>query len=226
MRNKLIYQVNDVHVVLKKKLPPILIVKAAGSVPTAGWKSPELSPYVYINPPADGIQAYAFIAIAPSGIVPQVITPIEAEHQFPNPPAWVRGVRVHASFNAREALIGETAGSFLLEEPAGFAENAKAVDLKVQVAKNSLAIDWAITLEGRRFGPGHFNYDGKTWSLDLPQFPVQGTLDAILEGRGIDNGVQRGRVAARIQAGGKLLTPELQLETIKMYGVDRKSYVV
>jgi hypothetical protein len=74
-------------------------------VPTSGWTCPELAPFVYVTPPADGILDLDFVATAPTGITLQVFTRITVASSFPVP-NWVRGVRVHSSTNAREALLG------------------------------------------------------------------------------------------------------------------------
>jgi|GEM_PF-5092174 len=118
---------------------------------------------------------------------------------------------------ALAAIDGVSSGS-----PVG----AVAHDLGITVAKSPLAADWRITIEGHSYLPGQFKYNGTVWALALPQFPVGGTLDIILEGRGVDNGTQRGRVVARIACDGTTLTPDLDVLTIKGYGVDQRSYVV
>jgi hypothetical protein len=82
-----------------------LIILAIGTAPTPGWTKPELSPWVYITPPQDGIYDFSFIATPPSGIVTQVIVPIVGVGVFPNLPSWVKGVRIHASTNSKEARI-------------------------------------------------------------------------------------------------------------------------
>jgi hypothetical protein len=99
-------------------------------------------------------------------------------------------------------------------------------DLAVSVAKSPLAFNWRINIEGQTYHPADFSFDGKLWTRNFPQFPVTGTLDVVLEGQGIDNGVQRGRVAARVNCDGTDLSPDLDAVTIKGYGIDRRSYVV
>ncbi|NYA16351.1 hypothetical protein, partial [Serratia fonticola] len=43
----------------------ILNVTATGMVNSSGWNDPALSAHQYVTPPADGIQAYDFIAASP-----------------------------------------------------------------------------------------------------------------------------------------------------------------
>lgn len=78
--------------------PPNLIVKAVGEVPTAGYTEPTLTRVVYVMPPADGIQDYHFTAVKPGGIVPQVVTKINATDTwkaYTEAAPWIKGVRIH-----------------------------------------------------------------------------------------------------------------------------------
>ena len=84
------------------EMPPAISVSAEGQVPTSGWSHPDLSPWVYIVPPKDGILDLDFIASPPTGLALQVFTKIGVTKAFPVPP-WVVGVRVHSSTNSVEA---------------------------------------------------------------------------------------------------------------------------
>ncbi|MDB6000965.1 MAG: hypothetical protein JWP52_2664 [Rhizobacter sp.] len=86
---------------------PLLIIQAKGTVPTSGWHNAVLTPYVYLNPPADGIWDFDLSAFAPNGLVLKVTTPLETQAAALPLPAWCKGVRVHASTNSVEAEIGE-----------------------------------------------------------------------------------------------------------------------
>jgi len=106
-----IYRVDAVQLTVLESYPPKIRIKAYGLVPTGGWSAPELIPYVYIIPPVDGIQDFDFAAQPPPDAAIQVLRPIEASHVIENTaPSWLRGVRVHASSNNKEALLGEDAG--------------------------------------------------------------------------------------------------------------------
>jgi tetratricopeptide (TPR) repeat protein len=125
MSKSLVSRVDNVAILLTMRQPPHLIVTARGTVPTEGWRNAELLPYVYIEPPADGIQDFCFVAEPPTEFVAQVLTPIEATYTIDplsargvgislqgvgTSPLWVRGVRVHASSNAKEAFVDEVPG--------------------------------------------------------------------------------------------------------------------
>jgi hypothetical protein len=102
-----IYSVEKVHVealIGIPENPPIIAVSAEGWVPTSGWSHPDLTPWVYIVPPKDGILDLDFVATPPTGIVLQVLTKIGVARAFPVP-AWVLGVRVHSSTNQIAAPI-------------------------------------------------------------------------------------------------------------------------
>ena len=100
-----IVQVDSVSVTYIKKNPPQLKIEAHGKASSMGWTKPTLSPHVYIQPPPDGIYDYDFVAIPPTGIVPQVLTPISAELVLTEIPKGMKGVRVHAKTNSKEAKL-------------------------------------------------------------------------------------------------------------------------
>ena len=102
-----IYSVENVRVeglIVIPENPPAIAVFADGWVPTTGWSHPDLTPWVYIVPPKDGILDLDFVATPPTGIALPVLSRIAVAKAFPVP-AWVRGVRVHSSTNKAEALI-------------------------------------------------------------------------------------------------------------------------
>jgi hypothetical protein len=108
-----VLEITSVDISLVKTKPPQIHVVAHGTVPTSGWKNPELSPWFYIRPPDDGIQDFDFAAEEPDGISLDVITCICAEFTIPADPTdfWgpgkpLVGVRIHARTNSREALFG------------------------------------------------------------------------------------------------------------------------
>ncbi|TIX62084.1 MAG: hypothetical protein E5V30_33245, partial [Mesorhizobium sp.] len=57
-----IYAVDDIDITLLKSKPPSLYVAAIGRAIASGWNKSELSEYVYLTPPADGVQEFDFIA--------------------------------------------------------------------------------------------------------------------------------------------------------------------
>jgi hypothetical protein len=98
-----IYRVEGIELSLNKKNPPELKITAHGTAATPGWQDVQLSIYQYVNPPADGIQAFEFIGRPPSGTTTQVLTPVTAkDYIVRDPPEWLRGVRVHAKTNSLE----------------------------------------------------------------------------------------------------------------------------
>lgn len=109
-QKKKIYHIDSVDSIISKKNPPTLEISSVGKTATGGWdkKSGELVPYVYVNPPADGIYDFDFVATAPepSEIVPQVLTPITANtYTWEKYPPDLKGVRVHGNSNSKEILI-------------------------------------------------------------------------------------------------------------------------
>lgn len=95
--------VESVSAVFLKSHPPTFLVNAVGTVPTGGWSDGQLAPRVYITPPADGLWDFDFVAKAPTGIATTVISSIGASFSLFDPPAWVKGARVHASLNSADS---------------------------------------------------------------------------------------------------------------------------
>ncbi len=60
-------------------------------------------PYTYVQAPPDGIYDFDFVATPPAVVMDKVITPIRLRTELPA--AGVRGIRVHAALNVREALL-------------------------------------------------------------------------------------------------------------------------
>lgn len=73
------------------------------------FRDAQLIPYVYIMPPQDGIYDYTFVARPPKWIPPLTDTPIKASYRLPpGPPAGMKGVRIHAEQNTKEAMFDKT----------------------------------------------------------------------------------------------------------------------
>lgn len=110
MAKKKILEVDEVRLNVLESSPPQLGITSIGTVPTDGWKDPELVPYVYIQPPPDGIYDFDFVAEPPEGVAPQVITPIIVRLTLDPLPDNLKGVRIHASRNATIALLDSGPG--------------------------------------------------------------------------------------------------------------------
>jgi hypothetical protein len=89
-----------VEFAIQEIAPPNLVVTATGQVPTGGWSGAKLTRKKYDTPPADGIQDYTLTAVAPTGIVTQVLTKVEARDtwsRYTVEAPWLKGVRVHGA---------------------------------------------------------------------------------------------------------------------------------
>ncbi|KPJ93033.1 MAG: hypothetical protein AMJ55_08860 [Gammaproteobacteria bacterium SG8_15] len=98
-------EITDVQLTLSKSNPPQLDIAVKGNVTSSGWTKPELTPFVYVTPPQDGIYDYDFQAVPPAGPAATVITPIEAGYSLNPLPDNLKGVRIHASQNKMEAML-------------------------------------------------------------------------------------------------------------------------
>jgi hypothetical protein len=111
MAKELIYSVTSVRLSLNKKLPPDLIIEADGETRSNGWTNAELQPWIYLQPPPDGIWAFDFVAEPPSGPSNPVITPIQASpYVWEDLPSEVRGIRVHSETNSVTEHLKAKAG--------------------------------------------------------------------------------------------------------------------
>jgi hypothetical protein len=90
---------------IAKSDPSLLVVSAEGTVNSTGWSNGKLVPWVYVQPPADGILDMDFIAVQPDSIVIWVITEISSWEVGPLEP-WMKGVRIHASTNDKVVMFG------------------------------------------------------------------------------------------------------------------------
>jgi hypothetical protein len=99
---ELVYQVDSVRLAILKSNPPQLQIDAEGLTRTGGWTNPELVEIVYVQPPADGIYDYDFVAEPPSGPSTDALTPIAATTIRTSIPDDLKGVRVRSETNSVE----------------------------------------------------------------------------------------------------------------------------
>jgi hypothetical protein len=100
-----VLEVTEVRLAVLESFPPKLRITAMGTVRTGGWTNPRLEPFIFIQPPPDGIYDFDFVADPPVGPATQVITPIAVTHLWDNLPRGVKGVRIHATENFKMALL-------------------------------------------------------------------------------------------------------------------------
>jgi hypothetical protein len=76
----------------------LLRLEATGSVPTSGWRNPQLRPRPSLDP---AVLDFDFVADPPYGITLQVISSVSTSLQIPHPP---RGtiIRIHSKTNTAE----------------------------------------------------------------------------------------------------------------------------
>lgn len=129
-----VYSVDKVESFLQKSNPPILNIRAEGSVPTGGWTGAALEPRYYIVPPADGIWDFDFVAVppAPGTPVSQGFETKKALFAWNDPPPYLRGVRVHARTNAIKHVF--------LEDGPELTPAVEAEKSSVDVSKLNLAV--------------------------------------------------------------------------------------
>ena len=110
-----VYSVDEVHARITRTQPAHITIHAIGRAPTTGWSAGALAKYIYLVPPADGVQAFDFYGRlpGPGTIVLDVLTPISAHADLPNVDVdnyWgrgrpLKGIRVHAVANAKTVSV-------------------------------------------------------------------------------------------------------------------------
>lgn len=108
-----VLEISAIHLALLESFPAKLQITVAGTVPSPGWSNPQLVPYTYVQAPPDGIYDFDFVATPPQGIVTKVVTPIRVRTTVPA--TGVKGVRIHAALNVKEALIERGEESALIQ---------------------------------------------------------------------------------------------------------------
>lgn len=104
-----ILEVLDVELFVLENHPPKLRISASGNIPGEGWTNPRLEPFVFIQPPPDGIYDFDFVADPPhQEPATDAITPIGVVHLWDPLPPDARGVRIHVKHDSKKALLGNS----------------------------------------------------------------------------------------------------------------------
>lgn len=98
-----IFEITKVETEIQKSNPPRLVIKAEGKASSSNWTGGKLEARIYPDFPADGIQDFDFVATPPTTFSNPVLTDISAMEIWEDPPANVKGVRVHSKTNFIEA---------------------------------------------------------------------------------------------------------------------------
>lgn len=104
-----LFSVNQVDLSILKSNPPQLLIDVLGMASSSGWTNARLHQRVYVQPPADGIWEFDFVADPPMGVSLPLLTPIKPVRPFiysGNFGSW-NGVRIISATNAIEKLLGE-----------------------------------------------------------------------------------------------------------------------
>jgi len=101
-REELVYEVTSADIRIAKRLPPQAFIIAKGVVRTLGWTNGRLKPYIYVQPPPDGIYDFDFVATPPNGPAGDALAPIVSEEYVMPLPRGFRGIRIHAETNKME----------------------------------------------------------------------------------------------------------------------------
>ncbi|ODT82858.1 MAG: hypothetical protein ABS69_04870 [Nitrosomonadales bacterium SCN 54-20] len=104
-----ILEVLDVELFVLENHPPKLRISASGNIPGEGWTNPRLEPFVFIQPPPDGIYDFDFVADPPhQEPATDAITPIGVVHLWDPLPPDAKGVRIHVKHDSKKALLGNS----------------------------------------------------------------------------------------------------------------------
>jgi hypothetical protein len=83
----------------------IVLISAYGATNTTGWSHFRLQPYIYVQPPPDGIWDFVFVGDPPTGAALDVISHATATYVWTLGQSDFRGVRVHSATNAVEKVV-------------------------------------------------------------------------------------------------------------------------
>ncbi|CCE98518.1 hypothetical protein SFHH103_04027 (plasmid) [Sinorhizobium fredii HH103] len=110
-----VYAADELSLRITTTKAPWLLIAARGRVSSTGWHEAQLVAYMYLTPPADGVQEFDFIARKPDAgnVQLPVLSPISTELELPNVDVenyWgssvpLRGIRVYAVSNRKEVDV-------------------------------------------------------------------------------------------------------------------------
>jgi hypothetical protein len=104
-----ILEVLDVELFVLENHPPKLRISASGNILGKGWTNPRLEPFVFIQPPPDGIYDFDFVADPPhQEPATDAITPIGVVHLWDPLPPDAKGVRIHVKHDSKKALLNNS----------------------------------------------------------------------------------------------------------------------
>jgi hypothetical protein len=105
-----IYRVEYVNLTfLALNGPRIVLISAYGATNTSGWSQFRLQPYIYVQPPLDGIWDFVFVGEPPSGIALDVVSHASATYVWTLGKFDFKGVRVHSATNSVEKTVSDEA---------------------------------------------------------------------------------------------------------------------
>ena len=87
--------------------PRIVLISAYGTTNTSGWSHFRLQPYIYVQPPPDGIWDFVFVADPPSGVSLDVISHASATYVWTLGKSDFKGVRVHSATNTVDKIVSD-----------------------------------------------------------------------------------------------------------------------
>lgn len=98
----MVWRIENVDAALDRTQPAQIVARVRAETTSSGWLNPEFVPFVYNEPPKDGIYEFVLTGERPGGIVLPRTTPLHAELVWRNPPPDVKGIRIHAVENRKE----------------------------------------------------------------------------------------------------------------------------
>lgn len=99
-----VLEVTSVAAIRYGSTPRAILIAIMGNANCAGWSNFALVPWIYINPPADGIYDFDLIGTPPEDQAGSGITAFKHHHVWSDYPDQAEGVRIHASSNQMQAF--------------------------------------------------------------------------------------------------------------------------
>jgi hypothetical protein len=98
----MVWRIDGVTAALDRTQLAQIVAHVRAETTSSGWTNPEFVPFVYPDPPKDGIYEFTLTAERPGGVVTERITPFQADLIWRNPPPGVRAIRIHAIENHKD----------------------------------------------------------------------------------------------------------------------------
>ena len=109
MASTKVYSIESVSLSVTAANPPALTITVKGENLNSNYSGIKLDPFVYVQPPPNGIWEFNMIGEVPP-ITDNIITHVSAQLEW-QAPAGAKGVKVYGQMNSKTATVRKSGGS-------------------------------------------------------------------------------------------------------------------